>query len=234
MADDNFKVIMVTDSRSQDLNLYTEDWDGITLDIVKAPSTGIEAAVEILIAQKRDVTPNAVFIMNGICDILVKNKTTHRYFMLNDTVEETVQHYMKQVKRGQELLEIFYDESLWVFNPITGADICDYNTHERRRMTDDLLVYHHHTKTPDPLQPVMDQAVLDINTRIGEVNWKNNVVTPYTASFVHRRYKGAYHHSYQYTSDGCHLTEEGKKYWAKQVKNSIEKTKDKQKKKLLK
>ena len=81
--------------------------------------------MEILIARRRDATPDAVFIMNGICGVLVKNKSSHKYFMLHDTVNDTVQHYMKQVKRGQERLEIFYDDSLWVFNPLTGADICD-------------------------------------------------------------------------------------------------------------
>ena len=97
-------------------------------------------------------------------------------------------------------------------------------------MVDEELKCFHQGKTPDPLQPIMDQAVLEINAKVGEVNWKNGVVTPYTATFVHRHHKGAYHHSYQHTSDGCHLTEEGKKYWGRQVKNSIEKNKDKRSK----
>ena len=224
MARNSHHVIMVSDSRSLDLDRYLDDWGNIELDIVKAPSTGIEAAVEILIAQRRDATPDVVMVMNGICDILVKNKTTHKYFMLHDSLDATVQYYVNQVKRGQELLEIFYDESLWIFNPVTGADICDYNTPGRRDFTVDQLSLHHKTKTPDPLQPVMDQAILQINARVGEVNWRNKVVTPYTATFVHRHYNGGYHHSYQHTRDGCHLTDEGKKYWAKQVKAAIEKT----------
>ena len=166
MANNHYRVIMVSDSRALDLDQYCDNWGDIELDIVKAPSAGIEAAVEILIAQRRDATPDVVIIMNGICDILAKNKIAHKNFMLNDSLDATVEHYMKQVKRGQELLEIFYDESLWIFNPVTGADICDYNTPGRRDFTADQMRLHHQTKTPDPLQPIMNQAVVQINAKI--------------------------------------------------------------------
>ena len=39
--------------------------------------------------------------------------------MVCDSTEEVVQHYMKQVKRGQELLEIVFDESKWMFIAVT-------------------------------------------------------------------------------------------------------------------
>ena len=224
MATNRYSVIMVADSRSGDINLALPNWEDIDLDIVYAPSTGIEAAIEILITKRRDATPDLVLIMNGICDILVKNRATRKYFMMHDTVQESVEYYMKQVKRGQELLEIFYDESRWMFNPLTGADICDYNTPGRRDMSEEQLIVHHQTKTPDPLQPIMNQAVLDINLKVCEVNKINKVFTPYTATYVHKRYGGNYHHSYHCTSDGCHLTDAGKKYWAKEIKKAIDKT----------
>ena len=57
-----------------------------------------------------------------------------------------------------------------------------------------------------------------------KINQTNKVFTPYTATYVHRHYGHAYHHSYQFTSDGCHLTPDGKKYWANQVIKAISKT----------
>ena len=224
MATSGYSVIMVTDSRSGDIVNFLDNWGDVNIDIVHAPSTGIEAGVEILIAQRRDATPDLVLMMNGICDILVKNKTTHKYFMMHDTVDETVEYYEKQVKRGQELLEIFFDESKWMFNSLTGADICDYNNPARPQLTGEQLAAYHQSKTPDPLQTVMDQAVLDINRKVVSVNKMNKVFTPYTATFVHRHYSGGYHHSYQHTRDGCHLKPDGKKYWAKEVKKAIDKT----------
>ena len=224
MASNRYSVILVTDSRSGDLNRAIPDWGDIDLDIVRAPSTGIEAAVEVLITERRDVTANMVIIMNGICDILVKNKTTRKYFMMHESVDTVAEYYMKQVARGQELLEIFFDESKWIFNPVTGADICDYNNPNRKGMSVEQLAAYHQTKTPDPLQSVMNQAVIAINLKIGDVNRRNKVFTPYTATFVHKHYGGKYHHSYQCTKDGCHLTDEGKKYWAKEVKKAINKT----------
>ena len=134
MATNRYTVIMVTDSRIGDTAEHLADWGDIDLDIVYAPSTGIEAAVEILIKERRDATPNLVLIMNGICDVLFKNRLTHKYSMLNETVDSTVSHYMDQIKRGQESLEIFYDESLWMFNALTGADISDYNDPLRKNL----------------------------------------------------------------------------------------------------
>ena len=224
MASNGYSVIMVTDSRIGDMVEYLDDWGDISLDQVYVPSTGIEAAVETLIKERRDATPNLVVIMNGICDVLLKNRLTHKYSMLNETVDSAVQHYMDQVKRGQELLEIFYDESKWMFNALTGADICDYNNPLRKGLKGDDLVRYHQEKIPDPLQSVMNQAVTAINQKIVKVNKINGVSTPYTATFVHRHYSSGYHHSYQHTSDGCHLTVDGKKYWAKEVKKAIMKT----------
>ena len=217
-------VLVVADSRALDIHNWLQDWGDIELDVVPAPSTGIEGAVEVLITQRRDAKPELVLILNGICDVLEKNRTAHRYFELHETVEEVVAHYVKQIKRGQELLEIFFDESNWMFNALTGADIADYNNHHRKHMTDEELARHHQEKTPDPLQPVMDQAVLDINSEIVKINKNNNVFTPYTATHVHRHYGHSYHHSYQYARDGCHLKPEGKSYWAREIKKAIMKT----------
>ena len=144
--------------------------------------------------------------------------------MVHDTIDEVVKHYMQQVKRGQELLEILFDDSKWMFNALTGADIHDYNTPANKSLAGEDLARFHREKTPDPLQPVMDQAVLEINTQVVAWNKQNWVLTPYTATYVHRQYDHAYHHSYQYTRNGCHLTSEGKKYWAKQILKSIQKT----------
>ena len=228
-----YTVLVVTDSRGVDMLGWLDDWGDIELDIVPAPSTGIEAAIEVLITLRRDATPNMVIVMNGICDVLTKNRVTHKYFMVQETVADVVKHYMAQVKRGQELLEIFFDNSLWMFNPLTGADISGYNSPERKGLTGEALAVFHANCAPDPLQSVMDQAVLIINTEVGKVNRINKVFTPYTASFVHRHYDKSYHHSYHHTRDGCHLTQEGKKYWATQLVKAIGKTRAQQQAQLL-
>ena len=224
MAAPSYKVVVVADSRACDIGQWLDDWGDIELDVVPAPSTGIEAAIEILITLRRDATPDLVLILNGICDVLVKSKTTHKYFIMKETTDELVSYYKDQLKRGRELLEIFYDDSKWMFNPLTGADIADYNNPQRRHMSAEELVVYHRIKTPDDFQNVLNEAVVKINGEIGKLNKLNHTITPYTASFVHRHYSGSYHHSYQYTSDGCHLSQEGKVYWAKQIKKAITKT----------
>ena len=50
----SYKVLIVADSRALDINRHLDDSGDIELDIVPAPSTGIEAAVEVLIAERRD------------------------------------------------------------------------------------------------------------------------------------------------------------------------------------
>ena len=100
--------------------------------MIPAPSTGIEGAIEVLITQRHDAKPDLVLVLNRICDVLEKNIITRKYFMVHKTVDKVVDHYLKQVRRGQELLEIFYDKSKWMFNPLTGADISDYNNPARK------------------------------------------------------------------------------------------------------
>ena len=99
-----------------------------------------------------------MLILNGICDVLVKNKKSQRYFIMKETVEELVLHYKSQLKRGRELLEIFFDDSIWVFNPFTGADIADYNNPQRQHLQGEVLAEYHRNKTPDEFQSVLDQA----------------------------------------------------------------------------
>ena len=226
MANSKYFVLVVTDSRAADIKSWI-DWGDVELDVVPAKGAGIEAAVEVLMTQCRDVTPDLVLVLNGVCDILVKSRLTRKYFMIAETVPEVVDHFLKQVKRGQELLEIFFDEAKWMFNPLTGLDICDYNNPDRKKMTDEQLTEYHNKKTPDPLQPVLNQAVIEINREVVQINKRNGVLTPYTATYVHRHYGNSYHHSYQYTGDGCHLTPDCKGYWGKQLLKAITKTRDK-------
>ena len=220
----SFKVLVVTDSRAVDLKNFMEDWGDIELTVVPAPSMGIESEIDLLISQKKNTNPDMVLVMNGICDILVKNKITRKYFLAHESVDELTAHYLKQVEKGLELLDLYFGKAKKMFNPVTGADVSDYNNTERKKLKGESLAAYHRAKIPDPLQPVLNAAVLQINTEIVKINKGNSVYTPYTATFVHKHYGGAYHHSYQYTSDGCHLTEEGKRYWAQQVKKAITKT----------
>ena len=219
MATSSYKVLLAADSRALDIDKYLGDWGDITLDIVPAPSTGIEAAVELLVSQKKGASPDLILILNGICDILVKNRLTRKYFLIKETDKDLVEHYMAQVDKGQELLQMFFRNAKWMFNPLTGADIYDYNNPIRKQLKGEELAAYHAKKPLDHRQEIINQAVLDINTRVCKVNKNNKVITPYTAT-----YGSGYHHSYHYTSDGCHLTEDGKKYWAKQIKKAIDKT----------
>ena len=49
-----YTVLVIADSRALDIKRWSNEWGDIELDVVPAPSTGIEAAVEILIAERRD------------------------------------------------------------------------------------------------------------------------------------------------------------------------------------
>ena len=68
-----YSVLVVTDSRATDIKTWLSDWGDVELDVIPAPSTGIEGAVENLITLRRDATPDLVLVLNGICDILKKN-----------------------------------------------------------------------------------------------------------------------------------------------------------------
>ena len=54
------------------------------------------------------------------------------------------------------------------------------------------------------------------------MNRTNEVPSTWTSTIVHSYYRKAHHHSYKKLADGCHLDEDTKKRWAKQIVKSIQ------------
>ena len=98
----------------------------------------------------------------------------------------------------------------------------DYNHRQRARMGAEAYdQYCKRNKEIDNNQQVLDEAVVEINRRITELNKKNNVPTTWLSTVVHSYYRGKHHHNYKRLRDGCHPDEVTKKKWGKLIIKSV-------------
>lgn len=69
----------------------------------------------------------------------------------------------------------------------------------------------------------LNDAVIEINERITEMNEENGLHTPWTSAIVHRYFRKKYHFAYHKLSyDGCHLSDEIRDFWGRKLARAIE------------
>ena len=210
--DEKYRVLLVTDGRSADIKTY-EDWENIVLDVVEEPQGGMRAGSELLVRSKRNTYAHAIFVLSGIWDVLHKDERTGVHSMKAQTVSETVKLYMNEVYTTYNLLHEHFPRARITFGTVTGANI---NTCNRKGMGN-----------PNPLQKVMNDSVSEINTAVTQFNTSHFNITPLLSRLVHKVSKGgnSTFHDYEHLRNGFYLNEANKKFWAKALKNCIQRSK---------
>ena len=215
-----YRVLLVTDSRSTNIEKYVDDWENIVLDVVDEPYGGMKAGAEQLVNNKKDESPNAVFVLNGIRDILDRNEHSQMYSFKWQTVSEAVYYYMEQAQEAYNLLRQHFPSVPIAFVSVTGADINKCNAPQRKGLSPRKRY-----NAPDPWQEVLNAAVVEINREISVFNKAHGIPSMNVALTVHRFIKGVQGSQpiYSLLEDGIHMKETTKRFWAKELKKCIEK-----------
>ena len=166
--------------------------------------------------------PKIIIMMAGVCDITWKDRKNRTTRIRHEKVEETVEQVMSAARAAYEILETVGRHKI-SFATITGLDLADYNYRPRKYMSEvEYEEYINSTKVEDPHQKVLNNAVIEINRRITEMNKNNGVPSTWTSTTVHSYYRKIHHHNYKKLEDGCHPDQDTKDKWARQIVKSIQ------------
>ena len=228
LAKKKYKVLMVTDSRSADVEKYVQDWENIVLDVVNEPNGGMKAGAELLVTLKKDESADAIFVLNGIRDVLDKNEDSQTYSFKWPSAKEAVHSYMEQAQEAYKLLRQHFPRSTKIaFITLTGADLTDCHNPKRKGMKQPAYRKYNATKIQDPSQEALNAAVDDINREIHLFNKAHDIPSMKLSTVVHKCIKNTWHsHFYTLLEDGYHLKATTKILWANELKKSIEKVQD--------
>ena len=148
-----------------------------------------------------------------------------RSTQLDTQNNESTKLYLEAMEEAKSLIQDVLPNTQILFNPITGIDLADYNSKERKGLNGEELRVYHESKVNHPMQIIINDTVIRINQKISKFNNDNKVATPWSAPLVHKYEKGPrYYHHYQYLSDGCHLLDECIVIWAEKFQKAITKS----------
>ena len=148
-----------------------------------------------------------VYINAGICAITRKDKRTKEITLDFSDSFDIAHHVNRQLESiDREMRK--HNTTPVVFCPIYGVDLNKSNKIKNQAK---------HSK-----QKILDNAIPLINSKVTEINEKNHLATPWTASLVHRWHGKRQQNSYGYLGDGVHPGTAALNYIAEQLNTSFE------------
>ena len=164
-----------------------------------------------------DYKPTLIIMLIGICEITKRDNRTKLTQLRFDTVQEIVEHVIRQARLSLDLLRQ-YGTHYISYATITGLDLQHYNV---RAIANHPSLKDHHD--PQKHQLILNQAILEANQKIVQLNTELRIPTTWAAGYVHRYFRKKHHNYYRRLKDGCHPTEEAARYWVTQILKTSEK-----------
>lgn len=206
-----FTVLVLTDSRGRDLEeMMNENSEYIGFQVKVFPGASIGTLAKKLhriLGVNRGSRYHLVVILGGICSITKIEYMPYRVAMPR---MESTDGLMSIINNEFDMLFGSKLDIPILLAPTVGIDLTRY----AGQWNEELF----------RMQPLIDRTILEVNTRMREINDDNGLPTPNTSSCVHHcRGKGrGYRTHYQKLYDGCHPDEEVKAVWAKVLVNCCE------------
>lgn len=218
--------VIVADSRGgglqdiiHDINTRNHRSDQVT--VLSYSGQGFHGALTRALPTLWATQPDLVILMLGICDLTTRNKTTRVTTLRHTNLQDIIKGVIVSARLAVARLQTSFDCHISLAT-LTGVDLTDYNFPHRKFMTQsEYNTYCSEIKTAHPNQDLLNQAVVEINRQLTEINKSNSTPTAWTGSLVHSYYKKRHHHYYKRLYDGCHPDLTTKKAWAHQLCKSI-------------
>lgn len=216
------KTIVITDSRGRGLQeLLNARQDLGKVLILAHGGAGAEMAVLKSMKAIKQERPNLVILAAGVCDLTWRHSETKVTSLRNKELEGSVKQVITALQSACELLRVTGEYHVSVAT-VTGIDLADYNHPTRKRMNQEQ--YSHYVSTTKIIhkeQITLNEAINEINRRITSLNKEAGMPTTWTAGVVHSHFNKLTHHYYRRLTDGCHLDNNTKKGWVKQIAKTI-------------
>ena len=215
------RLLVICDSRGARLqSIIHELGQTKEIHIVTYKGAGYCDAIHRAKTIIQDYNPAIIIMLLGICDMTKRDSRTKITDLQTNTAQQIVENVMKQARKSLALLGQMGDYHV-SYATVTGIDLFEYNRRAKYLGA--------HTGDKDSIkrqQLILNQAVLETNRKIVELNTELNQPTTWTAGYVHRYFRKKHHYYYNRLSDGCHPTQEAARYWVTQVIKAFDKIKE--------
>lgn len=201
MATANPLLLVFTDSRGRDLDVYLDSQDILVKAFSGAKLLQIVHYAEPII---RQYEPAGVLFIGGTCDLTIHNRATRRVTLRHNSLEDLLDHMIEVFKEARLYTNANFPAIKVAFGGLCGIDIDRYNGFNS---------FNH-------LQPVIDDTIHLLNYHIKTDNVACGLVHPTLTSRVHivRSRLPRRRNQYRLLSDGIHLTENLYIDWARNIK----------------
>ena len=203
----SIRVLVVADSRGSGLqNCVNSLQERKTTRVVVHRGAGMARAVEKSREILATYRPDLVILMAGICDVTTRDGKSRITSLRHTNTVEAVEYAMEQLQKAVAMLH-----GLSIFNvsiaTYTGVDLVRYNRVKWCSVHRD--------------QDLLNDIIARINSCVVNTNKDAGMPTTWTGGAVHPRLNKRYRNHYDRLTDGCHLTEQTRSYWARQIMKTI-------------
>lgn len=219
---ESYSTVVITDSRGKGIHSILSGISGVgQVAVMVHPGAGSELAALKSITKIKQIKPDLVILMTGICDLTWRHSTTGVTSLRHNILEDSVERVVSALSAARDLLLSLGEVTVSIAT-VTGIDLSDYNFPARKGMSPaQYSSYESYNKCVHEQQEVLDGSILVINRRITKLNLNMRVPTTWTAGVVHAHFNKKAHHYYRRLADGCHPDEETKSRWASQLAKTI-------------
>lgn len=216
------KFLIIADSRGRNIRGPLDKQEFRT-KICSYPGTGISMSVTRSLRIIREWNPHVITLCGSICDITKMDVLNRRVSVRYDSINESTNHYMSQVKEALEMLHILHPDTKVQLTTVIGLDITNTNNLNFKNLKGTDLETYNATKTPNPDQERLNNTILNINREIFALNTINGIPTAWTSNCVHAYKHGRTYHRYNKLFDGCHLAAKTNEEWVHFLSQSFRK-----------
>ena len=157
------------------------------------------------------IHPNFVYVIGGLPDItsVIEDDHYQEIIYTEDTTETYNRLCTTYTKISQDIINL---NAIPCFATITPMHLEDWNNYRLSIGATSYLIHHRYY---EDMTHLLNQAIININNFIRDLNESNNVDTPKFAScFIKKRGQGRENRiMYNRLDDGCHATEEIIEKW---------------------
>ena len=202
-------ILLITDSRGTTLETCFTDDELSHLDIRPFKGMTLHELNERLPHHNFVERADILYIMVGINDFTILDRVTHTVRLVTPFVSGLIVRLGNELYQLEANMKRYYPTVPYIVCPLYGLDINTYNKQEG--------IYRY--------QDVLDQAIVRVNMRIGQLNARNGRSPPFFCNVIHRYRpkKKTYITLYEKLEDGLHPSKTTQRKIANHLRRSFNK-----------
>ena len=200
-------ILLITDSRGTTLEDCFTNEQLLHLEIRPFKGLTLHELNERLPSYSFIKRVNKLYIMVGINDFTILDRQTHTVRLVTPFASGLIIRLRNEINQLEITMKRYYPNTPYVLCPLYGLDVSVYNKHAG--------TYRY--------QDVLDQAIIRVNMRIGQLNTRNGQTAPFICNVIHRYRpkKKEYITMYEKLQDGLHPSETTQRKIAKYLLRSF-------------